>query len=153
MRMVALIQKRQQQNAAQPNHRRPAPPRNTLLTVNLLNRGTPYSQSQRIFPTALRNTLLALNFPEPQNNLLIVVLPDRGTPFSSWTRPTCSTLHTQSKKTFQLNCKGREQTDIIQTDIANHRTNWPRGRFVENSNKTYCCLKEFHCRRHLLRCF
>ena len=81
MRMVALIQKRQQQNAAQPNHQRPAPPRNTLLTVDLLNRGTHYSQSQWIFVTALWYTLLALTFPVPRNNLLIVVLPHGGTPF------------------------------------------------------------------------
>ena len=81
-------------NAEHPTHRGPAPPRNTLLTVDLHHRGTPYlswtwpntEHPSNCGPASARNTLLNLNFPHCV------------TPYSPW---TCSI--SEHSTTYRLN--------------------------------------------------
>ena len=71
VQMVAPIEKGKTKNTEHPTHQRPAPGRNTLLTVDLPHRGTPYSpwtcltaeHPTHCGPAPLRNTLLTTDLP------------------------------------------------------------------------------------------
>ena len=76
VRIVASIQKSKKNNAEYPTHHGPSPPRNTLLNLDLPNRGSPYSPWT--CPTTEHPTHRG---PDPPGNtLLIVDLPHRGIP-------------------------------------------------------------------------
>ena len=62
-------------------HSRPAPPRNTLLTVDLPHLATPCSPCT----CATAEYLTHCGPTSPPNTLITLVLPRRGIPYSMWT--------------------------------------------------------------------
>ena len=79
-----------------------SPSWNTLLTMDLPHRRTPYS------PWTLPTW----------NTLLTVDLPHRGTPYSPWTCPTWNTLLTQQRRPLKLIASDSTTTDNSQhTDL------------------------------------
>ena len=66
-----------------PTHLGSSPQRNTLLTMDLPHRRTPYSPW--IFPTAEHPTHRGP--ASPRNTLLTMDMPHRGTPYLPWTCP------------------------------------------------------------------
>ena len=80
----SLVNKRGQYPVPHPTHSWPAPPQNTLLTVNLPHRGTPYS----LWTCPTAEHLSHLWPSPPWNKLLTLDLPHRGTRYSPRTCPT-----------------------------------------------------------------